>query len=140
HAGHVHAQRQVGGAAAGHPAADHALGVLHRNPALALLDEHDRRDHADRDQRHHDLEDLVGVVPPGVDPVRDAGHDAREDHQRDAVADAALGDQLAQPHDQHGAGGERDHDEHHRAEVEVPEHAVAAAGEGPEQEHVADRL
>ena len=43
-AGHVHAQRQVGLPAAGHAPADHALGVLDRDPPLALLDEHDRRD------------------------------------------------------------------------------------------------
>ena len=40
---------------------------------------------------------------------RQRGHDAGEDDQRDAVADAALGDLLAEPHDEGGAGGERDH-------------------------------
>jgi hypothetical protein len=63
-AGHVHAQRQVGLAAAAHAAADHALGVLDRDPPLALLDEHDRRDHAERQERHDHLEDLVRVRPP----------------------------------------------------------------------------
>ena len=43
HAGHVHPQRQVGLAALGHAPADHALGVLHRDPPLAFLDEHDAR-------------------------------------------------------------------------------------------------
>ena len=65
-AGHVHAQRQVGRAAGGHPAPDHALGVLHRDPALALLDEDDADDHGQRDERHHHDEDLVGVGPPGL--------------------------------------------------------------------------
>ena len=48
--------------------------------------------------------------------VGHAGDDAREDDQRDAVADAALGDLLAEPHDERGAGGERDH----RHEAEAP--------------------
>jgi hypothetical protein len=37
------------------------------------------------------------------------GHDAREDDERDAVADAALGDLLTQPHEEGGARGEREH-------------------------------
>ena len=34
------------------------------------------------------------------DGARQAGHDAREDDEADAVADAALGDELADPHQQ----------------------------------------
>ena len=49
-AGLVDLQRDVGRAAAEHLAADHPAGVLHRDPALRLLDEDDRRhdDQADR--------------------------------------------------------------------------------------------
>src|SRR5699024_12519889 len=36
-----------------HPAADHALGVLHRDAALRLLDEHDRRDDGHGEAEHH---------------------------------------------------------------------------------------
>ena len=36
------------------------------------------------------------------------GHDAREDDEADAVADAALGDQLADAHGQDRAGGQRE--------------------------------
>ena len=41
----------------------------------------------------------------GSSPTADgrAGDDAGEDDQRDAVADAALGDLLAEPHDERGA-------------------------------------
>ena len=39
---------------------------------------------------------------------RKAGDDAGEDQQRNAVADAALGDLLAEPHQEHRAGGEAD--------------------------------
>ena len=44
---------------------------------------------------------------------REAADDRGEDQQRHAVADAALGDQLAHPHEQGGAGGEREHDMQH---------------------------
>ena len=43
-AGLVDLERDVGGAAAEHLAADHPAGVLHRDPALRLLDEDDGRD------------------------------------------------------------------------------------------------
>ena len=38
-----------------------------------------------------------------------ARHDAGEDDQRNAVADAAAGDLLADPHQEDGAAGQRDH-------------------------------
>jgi hypothetical protein len=39
---------------------------------------------------------------------RQLGDDAGQDDQRDAVADAARGDLLAEPHQEHGAAGQRD--------------------------------
>ena len=51
-----------------------------------------------------------GVVADFVhqvsDAARQADDDAGEDQQRHAVADAALSDLLAQPHDEGGAGGQ----------------------------------
>jgi hypothetical protein len=45
---------------------------------------------------------------------RQAGHDTREDQHRNSVADATLGDLLAEPHHEHRAGDQRyDRDEHH---------------------------
>ena len=38
--------------------------------------------------------------------LRQAGQNADGDHQRNAVADAAVSDLLAQPHEQHRAGGQ----------------------------------
>src|SRR4051812_32396773 len=140
-AGHVDPQRQVGLAAGAHAPPDHALGVLDRDAPLALLDEDDRGDDAQREERHADLEDLVGVRPPRLHAVREARDDRREDHQRDPVADAALGDELAHPHEQHRARGERDHDEEHVRRVEVRDDRRARARrEAAEQEDVADRL
>src|SRR5207302_9128844 len=127
HAGHIDAQRQIGLAAFGHAAPDNPFGVLDRDPALPLLDEHDRGHDSDRDERHDHPEHLVGVPPPGVHSARDPCHDAGEDQQRDAVADAALGDQLAHPHQQHGSGGERDHDQEDLWQREVAHHRHAGA-------------
>src|SRR5262249_20166607 len=45
-----------------------------------------------------------------------ADDDTREDDQRDPVADALLGDLLADPHDERGAGGQR----HPRQQAEAP--------------------
>src|SRR4051812_31584702 len=138
---HVHAQRQVGLAAAAHAPADDALGVLDGDPALALLDEDDRTDDAQGDERHHHLEDLVGVVPPGRDAAGQARDDRGEDHQRDAVADAALGDELAHPHEQDRARGERDDDQEDVRRVEVRDDLLTGRrAELLEEEDVADRL
>ena len=52
---------------------------------------------------------LAAKLEGAGDRGRQIGHDAREDDQRGAVADAARGDLLAQPHQEHGAAGERDH-------------------------------
>src|SRR5947209_6582877 len=76
-----------------HATPDHPLGVLHGDPTLALLHEDDRRHDPNGDEGHDHAEHLIGVVPPGTDAVGDAGHDAGEDQQRDAVADSALRDE-----------------------------------------------
>ena len=89
-------------------------------------------DHGERDERHHHLEDLVGVVPPRLQAVRQARDDRREDHQRDPVADAALGDQLAHPHQQHRARGQRDDDQEDVRGVELVDDRLP--GGGREQE------
>ncbi len=53
----------------------------------------------------------AAAVQDGLALERDAGRDAGEDHQRHAVADAALGDQLAHPHHQRRACGHHQHDD-----------------------------
>ena len=52
--------------------------------------------------------------------AREVDDDAREDDERHAVADAALGDLLAEPHDEHRAGRQRQH----AAEAEGPARLV----------------
>ena len=68
---------------------------------------------------------------------REGRDDLGEDQDRHAVADAALGDQLAEPHDHGGAGGHGDdHDQEGRGAVVVQQRArsqpceqVAGAGQ-----------
>ena len=49
---------------------------------------------------------MFGLAMNACDRARGAAHDAGEDDEADAVADAALGDQLADPHQGDGAGGQ----------------------------------
>ena len=57
------------------------------------------------------------VVIDIVDRVREADDDTGEDDQRHAVADAAFGDLLAEPHDKGRAGGQREN--RHQREAEA---------------------
>ena len=57
----------------------------------------------------------MNLLERADDGGRQAGHDAGEDDQRNAVADAPLRDLLAQPHQEDGAGGQR----HDRGEDEA---------------------
>src|SRR5206468_4304676 len=95
--GLVDLERQIRRRAAVHAPADHALGVLHGNAALALLDEHDaddddQRGHTDKGEHH-----AATAVEDGLALDRDTRSDAGEDQQRHAVADATLGDPPAPP-------------------------------------------
>jgi len=105
--------------------ADLALGVVDEDLALAALDEaheggnhdHGNRD-KQRDQRMHGAS--AHQLERTGDRARQAGGDAGEDDDRDAVAQAALRDLLAQPHKEHGAGyqGGDGGDAEHQAGVE----------------------
>src|SRR6202035_2132985 len=113
----VDPERQVGALAAVDLAAHDALGVLHRDAALRPLhvdDEGDDQKH--EDEERHDLQQVEAAALQArgrvADRRDDADDDAGEDDQRDAIADAALADLLAQPHDEGRAGGQRD-DGHH---------------------------
>ena len=66
-------------------------------------------------REHH----AAAAVQDGLALGRDAGGDAGEDQQRHAVADAALGDQLAHPHHQRRAGGHHQHDDDQGEDVEL---------------------
>src|SRR6478672_2939672 len=142
-AGLVHLQRYVRRAAAEHLAPHHAAGVLDRDPALRLLDEDDGRDdhQADGDDDREDPPALLLADRP--EGGREPGDDLGEDQQRHAVADAALGDQLAEPHDDGGAGGHGDHHDQEGLGAVAVQQRLLAAGEqaaGTGQGHDAGRL
>jgi hypothetical protein len=64
-----------------------------------------------------------------------AGDDAGKDQQAHAVADAALGNLLAQPHDEGRAGGQRQHRHQIEADAGIEHHVTAG-----EHERDANRL
>ena len=112
---------------------DDALGVLHRYSAFAAFHEDDERDHRDHqhDQQQHGRN---GERAPSLglrlfvqigDASRQADYDAGKDQQRHAVAHAALGDLLAQPHDEDAAGGKRQHGHQHKTRCPGLTHEVA---------------
>ena len=54
---------------------------------------------------------MMSMVLPSLMELRkegQAGHDTRQNDHGDAVTDAPLGDLLAEPHQEHRAGGHRD--------------------------------
>ena len=60
------------------------------------------------------------------DGVRQVGDDAGEDDQRNAVADAARGDLLAEPHQEHGAADQRDDGRDAEEQPGIDDDALAA--------------
>ena len=76
-----------------------------KNTITATTTTHDRSHDQEADRL--DLPDL-DLTASAEDRVGQVGDDAGEDDQRDAVADTALGDLLAEPHDERGAGRQRD--------------------------------
>ena len=119
HARLVDLQGDVGALAPVHAATHLTLGELHRNlPDTVLdVDDEDQQQHGHAGHQQHG-EPSVGGPQAGAD--RWKGRDDRaEDDQRHAVANPPLGDQLAHPHQQGGAGGERQDDQRQGAQVEV---------------------
>ena len=137
-AGEVDPERQERLAALVHPPAANAAGVLDRDPPLALLDVDDHGDGDDREDGEQDDVARRRRLEGGEDAGRGTAHDAREDDEADAVADALLGDQLTEPHQQDGAGDEREHlDPAHRvAEAEAAEDDALGAEGGQDAERL----
>jgi hypothetical protein len=131
-------KREIGLRAARHTSADHALRVLDGDPPLALLDEDDAGDDREHQERQHHLEDLVVRVVPSLKRARQARDDRGEDHQRDPVADSALRDQLAHPHDEDRPGSQGNHDQQDVLEIEDRDDRLRAARQRVEEEDVAD--
>ncbi len=103
HARRIDLQRNVGTLAAIDPASHHPLRVLHRNLAPPAFQKHNRghdghhqRRKADQQERV-ELADLIQIIRLRHGR-RQTCHDAGKDNQGDPVADAALRNLLAQPH------------------------------------------
>ncbi len=101
------------GIALEHAVAHLSLRVLHQKPPLRSLhkdddgDDDDRHDQQPDDQRRRERA-LPAELERADQSVRQLRDDAGEDDERDAVADAARGDLLAEPHQEHGAADQRD--------------------------------
>ena len=109
-AGHCHLDGQVGVLAAVDLPAHNALGVLNGDAALGIIDEDDEQHESNNANQNDD------DLPPdqsrqSADHSRDAGDDVGKQDHGDTVADTEFRDLLAQPHDQSGAGGERQNDD-----------------------------
>ena len=157
----VHLERQEGALAAHHLVAHHALGVLDGDLSLALDDHDDADRDADEQDEHQDGErQAEGGLGPDrpeeqvverLDRPGDLGQDADRDQERNAIADPALGDLLAQPHEQHRARGHEDdageeelgladHDDRPVGiDVEARDQAARMALQGENQEAALDQ-
>ncbi len=113
-AARVHLERDVRARPAVHAPAHHALGVVHRDAAMRPLHVHDARDHRhhhQQQQRQPQQADFarLQLIQRRHHRARQPDDDARVDDERHAVADAALGDLLAEPHHEDRARGQREH-------------------------------
>jgi hypothetical protein len=131
------------GLAAHHAPAHDAPRALDGNAPFAPLDKDDEGHHgrhAGNQQQHREGRERAPAV--GLDLLHQiahaagqARHDARKDQQAHAVADAAVGDLLAQPHDEGGARGQRQDGHQQEANARIEHHAPLGEHEGD-----ADRL
>ena len=84
---------------------DLAQGAFHKD------DEHDRRDNHNQHANDNRGADRTRTTRREElrNRGRNLGDDANKDDQRDTVTDAACGDLLTQPHQEHRATDQRDH-------------------------------
>ena len=98
--------------------AEDAPAILDRHPALGFCEEHDEIDDAEaNDDQHAKLEHLIAKQPHLAEDRRQSSHDAAEDDQRDTVADALLGNELAKPREEERARGEGEQNGQGREQV-----------------------
>lgn len=72
---------------------------------------HEDHERSDQDNQGDDNEHCQCAHGASADQLKEArkgtgesSHNARKDNQRDAVAEATLGNLLTEPHEEHGAG------------------------------------
>ena len=88
------------------------LGIVHRNPALAALNEYDTGNHHHRDNAHYQQQQttdlaFVGLRQRVAHGRRQTGYNTREDQHGYPVTNASLGDLFTQPHHEHRTGDQR---------------------------------
>ncbi|MPM81360.1 hypothetical protein SDC9_128413 [bioreactor metagenome] len=106
----VRLDRQIGALPTIHLAADNALCILHGDAALCLIHMRDQRDKADNQNGKHQQfpngkranKELFAEVDERLGYAR---NDGCKDQHRNAVANAILGDALAEPHQECGTSG-----------------------------------
>ena len=135
HAAGVDAQRQIGHLPAHHAPPHHALGILHGDAPLAALHQDDEGHHRHHHHQQDDYGDGRKISPVVIhyfarqifDSSGQAHYDAGKNNQRHAVADTALADLLAEPHDEGGAGGQGEDGHQHEADAGVVNQRSRAA-------------
>ncbi len=121
-----------------------SLGVVDRNPALALVDIDDADDGSERDEGEEDGSDQVvrgrSAGEQTSHRLRQTCDDAAEDDDRNAISDAVFGDELTHPDKEHRAGRHGQQQRRageERIPVEKPEigedRLAADAGAGKEE-------
>ena len=94
--------------------ADNAFSVLYGHFASTLHEENGTGDNCEEDddfnEEHHESALSSGETVGKFleESQREASDDTHKDDERDTIADAFVGDFLAEPHDEHGAGSEDD--------------------------------
>ena len=110
----IHLQRDVLTHTAVLTVADHALGILYRNLARALHEGHSANHH---EEQHNQLDDenqkaCSALVEAGCalghEGTGQAGNDTDHDDEGNAIANASVGDLLAEPHDEQRASHQQD--------------------------------
>jgi len=132
--------RQVGALAADDAPADRASGRVERDLAHAVREQDRHEEHEEREEQEEgQLDDTVlgrhaadGAELQGGLPERvgEAGADVHHDDDGHAVADAALGHLLAEPHHQHRGRRHRDHREDLEADAAPGDEGVLEAEGG----------
>ena len=91
-----------------------ALRVVHQNLSLTSLNEHHERgnqpDQNRNEQRGYWMHGTSAhQLEQAGDSLRQPCRDTRKDNNRNTVAQAALGNLLAEPHQKHSTGQQRYH-------------------------------
>src|SRR5690606_33540623 len=114
HACHVQLERQMRALTTIDTVTYLTLGVVDRNTTLTTLDKDDEvRDGGYQNEDKQCRQNRHGIrthqIQHAAQCIRQACYDTGEDQDGNTIAQASFSDLLAQPHDEHGAGYQRNH-------------------------------